>query len=67
MKNLSWKESETKWIGIYIQFLQSIQNKNKKIVSFAEYKRIKKASETPHYSSTRWITSFSFSWCDKEF
>ena len=27
MKNLFWKESETNWIGIYIQFQQSIQKK----------------------------------------
>ena len=53
MKNLFWKESETNWIEIYIQFLQSIQ-KNKKTVSFANNIRIKKASETPtDYSSTR--------------
>ena len=44
MKILYWKESEINWIEIYIQFLQSIQ-KNKKTVSFADYNRIKKASD----------------------
>ena len=29
MKNLFWKARETNWIGIYIQFLQSIQKKKK--------------------------------------
>ena len=67
MKNLFWKESETNRSGIYIHFLQSIQ-KNKKIVSFADYNRIKKDSKTlMDYSSTRWITRFSFSWHDKGF
>ena len=30
MKNLFWKESETNWIEIYIQFLQSILKKIRK-------------------------------------
>ena len=50
MKNLFLKESETNWIGIYIQFLQSIKKKKKikkRKLSFADYNRIKKASETP--------------------
>ena len=42
MKNLFWKESETNWIGIYIQFLQSIQ----KIIENSLFCRISKASET---------------------
>ena len=63
MKNLFRKKSETNWNGIYFQFQQSIQKKCKKTASFADYKRIKKASETPmDYLSTRWITRFYFSW-----
>ena len=64
MKNLFWKESETNWIEIYIQFLESIQ----KTVSFADNNRIKKVLEIPmDYSSTRWITRFSFCWDEKGF
>ena len=31
MKNLFWKESETNWTGIYIQFLKFIQKKIRKL------------------------------------
>ena len=52
-------------------FISNFNNpfrKNKKTISFADHKRIKKASKTPtEYTSTRWIISKIFFQLIKDF